>query len=120
MMFRCTRLDVYEPGCPGHENSSARQGYYIEASCRESAEKRMHEMFPEDINFDIQEWKKGKASKFRVEICRVSHAFTTIEVEAMSCEEAVQHALEVAGDLSYSEKAAEYSVEYVTTEGGFL
>ena len=56
-MYRCTRPEVYDPGCPGHTDPTARQGYYIEADSERAALFRMHEKFPEDTKFDIYEWK---------------------------------------------------------------
>ena len=55
--FRLTRPDCYEPGCPGHKDPSARQGYYIDADSEEEALLRMKQRFPEDKGFDVQVWK---------------------------------------------------------------
>jgi len=50
---------------------------------------------------------------YTVQICRVSYSFATVEVEADSLDEATNKALDNAGDLSYSEKDADYSIEYI-------
>jgi len=55
--------------------------------------------------------------KFKVEICRTSYAYTTIEVEADKGTRAAEIAEQKAGDLEYTEKNAEYEVtgtEYVS------
>lgn len=51
--------------------------------------------------------------KYEVAVCRTSYAFHTIEVEALNEEEAANIAREEAGNLEFSEKSAEYSVDYV-------
>jgi hypothetical protein len=43
----------------------------------------------------------------------VSYSFATVEVEADSMDKATNKALDNAGDLSYSEKDADYSIEYI-------
>jgi uncharacterized protein YlbG (UPF0298 family) len=53
---------------------------------------------------------------YTVQICRVSYSFATVEVEADSMDEAKDKALDDAGDLFYSEKDADYSVEYIQEE----
>ncbi len=58
--FRCTRRDPYDdPGCPGHKNPSARQGYYLRDASAENALARMRKKFPHDrLGFDVQVWKQ--------------------------------------------------------------
>jgi hypothetical protein len=55
--------------------------------------------------------------KYEVQVCRTSYAHRSIEVDAANREEAEQSALDMAGNFSYSEKDAEYSVTHVR-EGG--
>jgi hypothetical protein len=43
----------------------------------------------------------------------VSYSFATVEVEADSMDEAKDKTFDIAGDLSYSEKEADYSIEYI-------
>jgi hypothetical protein len=50
---------------------------------------------------------------FEVQICRVSYAFTTVEIVADSQEEAEATVLDLSGDYCYSEKDAEYSIESI-------
>jgi hypothetical protein len=47
---------------------------------------------------------------FSVEVCRVGYGFATIEVMAISQEDAEEKALDEAGDHEYSEKSSEYSI----------
>jgi hypothetical protein len=49
---------------------------------------------------------------FQVEVCRTSVSFNTIEVQATNEFEAQQLALDEAGNHSYSEKDAEYSLPF--------
>lgn len=49
------------------------------------------------------------AQEFKIEVCRTSYAFATITVTADSYDEAVEKALDEAGEHTYSEKDAEYS-----------
>lgn len=49
--------------------------------------------------------------KYQVEVCRTAYGFHTFEVEAASQREAERIALDCAGNESYSEKYAEYSVD---------
>ena len=64
-----------------------------------------------------EEWEQQvitpKKKKYSVEICRTSYAFTTIEVEAESEEEAEDLAYDEAGNHDFSEKDADYSVASV-------
>jgi|TARA_R110000851_G_scaffold288452_1_gene442530 hypothetical protein len=46
-----------------------------------------------------------------VEVCRTSFAHRTIKVYALNYEQAVEKALECAGDYEYSESDAQYSAE---------
>ena len=54
-----------------------------------------------------------KKKTYKVEVCRTSYGFATIEVEAEDEYDAEDLALEKAGNYDYSEKDAEYSVESV-------
>lgn len=51
--------------------------------------------------------------KFIVSVRRTSYAFKDIEVEANSRDEARNKAYDEAGDYEYSEKDADYKVEYI-------
>ncbi len=51
--------------------------------------------------------------KYQVEVVRTSYAFRTMFVEAASKEEARDIALDTAGNFEFSEKDADYSVDYV-------
>lgn len=45
--WRCTRPRLYAmPGCPGHSNPKARQGYYVQADTEEEARAEMAQDFP--------------------------------------------------------------------------
>lgn len=47
--YRCTRNELYtHPSCPGHEDLTARQGYYIKALTEEQALRVMCKDFPHD------------------------------------------------------------------------
>lgn len=48
--YRCTRPDAYPPGTPGHDNASARSGYYVTAASVEEAERLMRERLKLDDN----------------------------------------------------------------------
>lgn len=63
-------------------------------------------------NEEVNETHKKKT--YKVEVCRTSYGFATIEVEAESEEEAEDLAVEKAGNYDYSEKDAEYFVESVS------
>ena len=54
--------------------------------------------------------------KYKLEICRVSYAHNTINIEANSEEEAKTKALDEAGDHNYSEKNADYIIMAVSEE----
>ena len=47
---------------------------------------------------------------FIVTVCRISHSFADLTIEADSEEAANETALEEAGNHSYSEKSADYEV----------
>jgi len=47
--------------------------------------------------------------KFKVMVCRTSHGFNEIEVEAKTPEQAEEIALEKAGNYLFSEKSADYT-----------
>ncbi len=57
--YRCTRNALYTHDCIGHDDISARQGYYIKALDTEEALEKMATRFPEEVNegFTIQEWE---------------------------------------------------------------
>lgn len=57
--FRCTRNALYSHDCLGHEDISARQGYYIMAASKEEAWQRMATRFPEETKegFTVEEWQ---------------------------------------------------------------
>lgn len=59
--YRCTRRSPYaDPGCFGHKDLSARQGYYVVARSAEDALARMREAFPADRDgFDVQVWREN-------------------------------------------------------------
>jgi len=49
--------------------------------------------------------------RYEVEICRTGYGFHTILVEANSQDEAIDKALDGAGNHYYDEKDAEYEIE---------
>ena len=57
--FRCTRNASYSHQCLGHNDLSARQGYYIMATSKEEAWEKMATRFPEETSegFTVQEWE---------------------------------------------------------------
>jgi len=57
--YRCTRNALYSHNCLGHDNISARQGYYIIAESSEEAWEKMACRFPEETNagFTVDEWQ---------------------------------------------------------------
>jgi hypothetical protein len=57
--YRCTRNDPYSHQCIGHDDLTARQGYYIPANSIEEAWQKMAIRFPEETvaGFTVQEWK---------------------------------------------------------------
>jgi hypothetical protein len=48
--------------------------------------------------------------KYTIEVCRISYAVREIQVEAETAEEAEETALDIAGNYSFSESAAEYEI----------
>jgi hypothetical protein len=54
--YRCTRNEPYGPGCLGHQDVTARQGYYLHAYSPEHAERLMRQSFPgdDDAGFTVQ------------------------------------------------------------------
>lgn len=62
--YRVTRIKPHlDPACAGYRDTSARQGYYIQANSHEEALRLMANRFPNeaDIGFDIQLWRKRKS-----------------------------------------------------------
>lgn len=57
--YRCTRNALYSHDCIGHNDLTARQGYYIWASSKEEAWEKMATRFPEETSegFTVQEWE---------------------------------------------------------------
>jgi hypothetical protein len=57
--YRCTRNALYTHDCLGHDDITARQGYYIKADSAEEALEKMAIRFPEEVNegFTVQEWE---------------------------------------------------------------
>lgn len=57
--YRCTRNASYSHDCIGRDDTTARQGYYIQASSAEEAWQRMAIRFPEETNagFTVQDWE---------------------------------------------------------------
>jgi|APGre2960657423_1045063.scaffolds.fasta_scaffold529527_2 hypothetical protein len=51
--------------------------------------------------------------KYQIQICRVSYAFNTVEIEASSQDEAEATVLDLCGDYNFSEKDAEYTIESI-------
>lgn len=66
--FRCTRNAPYSHQCLGHDDSSARQGYYIIASSQEEAWEKMASRFPKetDEGFTVEEWQGGDVTVVEV------------------------------------------------------
>jgi len=52
-----------------------------------------------------------KVEKFSINLVRIGYAFASVEVEATSLEDAESKALDMAGDLDYHEKDAEYKID---------
>lgn len=57
--YRCTRNASYSHHCIGHEDITARQGYYIKANSAKEALEKMFIRFPEEVKegFTVEEWK---------------------------------------------------------------
>ena len=66
--FRCTRNALYSHDCLGHEDISARQGYYIMAASEEEAWQRMATRFPEEAGdgFTVEQWQGGDVTVVEV------------------------------------------------------
>ena len=65
--YRCTRNALYLHECIGHNDLTARQGYYINANKAEEAWEKMAARFPQETEagFTVQEWEG-----FNVQIIR--------------------------------------------------
>lgn len=57
--YRCTRNALYAHDCIGHDDITARQGYYIQASSADEAWEKMAIRFPEEVveGFTVQDWE---------------------------------------------------------------
>ncbi|MDF5722152.1 MAG: hypothetical protein PUP91_17025 [Rhizonema sp. PD37] len=57
--YRCTRNALYTHDCLGHDDITARQGYYIVADIEEEAWQKMATRFPEEVKdgFTVQQWE---------------------------------------------------------------
>lgn len=57
--YRCTRNAPYSHQCIGHDDLTARQGYYIQANSIEEAWQKMAIRFPDEVEagFTVQEWE---------------------------------------------------------------
>lgn len=66
--YRCTRNAPYTHDCLGHDDITARQGYYIKANSAEKALEEMAIRFPEEVNegFTVQEWEGGNVTVVEV------------------------------------------------------
>jgi hypothetical protein len=60
--------------------------------------------------------KTRKTKSFTVTVVRTSYSSREINVEALTKAKAKELALELAGDLEFSEKDADYSVEHISEE----
>jgi hypothetical protein len=58
--FRCTRNAPYTHNCLGHDDITARQGFYIEANDPEEAWQKMALRFPNEVEegFTVQKWER--------------------------------------------------------------
>ena len=56
--YYCTRNQPYQnPRCLGHNNSEARQGYYVDATSEQEAIALMQQEFPDDtLGFTVKLW----------------------------------------------------------------
>jgi len=53
--------------------------------------------------------------RYKVDVCRTSHSHLDIEVEADDAEQAIEKAIEEAGDHSFpTENSSEYNAEGIT------
>ena len=62
--YRCTRNAPYLQQCIGHNDLSARQGYYLLAVSESEAWQKMAVRFPEEAfdGFTIQSWSEFDVS----------------------------------------------------------
>jgi len=51
--------------------------------------------------------------KYKVNMCRISYAFHTIEIEANNVKEAREKAMDESGEYDYSEKTVEYEPQEI-------
>lgn len=58
----------------------------------------------------------SKKTKYTIEVCRTGFGFKNIEVEANSFEEAIELALDDAGNHEFSESEAEYTTDSLPTK----
>ena len=67
--YRCTRNALYSHNCLGHEDLTARQGYYIRANSMEEAWEKMAMRFPKETGagFTVEEWESFNVKLVRVE-----------------------------------------------------
>jgi len=59
MNFRVTRPGVYGPNALGHDNASARQGYYVDEECAlfaVDAVREQQDHIDPDEPLDVQVW----------------------------------------------------------------
>lgn len=54
--FRCTRPELYGPGCPGHLDVTARNGHYIRAKTAADAIAQMNVQYPGEW-IQVQLWR---------------------------------------------------------------
>ena len=57
--FRITRPDLYEEGCAGHGDVTARQGLYYSGETLDVALLNASKEYPDDSCFDVQEVHRG-------------------------------------------------------------
>jgi len=57
--YRCTRNASYSHNCLGHHDTTARQGYYIQANTDEEAWEKMAMRFPTEVDtgFTVEVWQ---------------------------------------------------------------
>ncbi|MGH2414602.1 MAG: hypothetical protein ACRDEA_13150 [Microcystaceae cyanobacterium] len=67
--YRCTRNAPYSHDCIGHNDLTARQGYYIQSHSAEEAWEKMAIRFPEEAHegFTVQEWESFDVKVVKVE-----------------------------------------------------
>jgi hypothetical protein len=67
--YRCTRNAMYLHNCLGHDDISARQGYYVRADDEEEAWQRMAVRFPDEVEhgFTVTEWEGFNVKVIEVE-----------------------------------------------------